>query len=194
MDRKTAPGSVLPGVQQIVGTLRAAGSADAMAIADLVNRAYRPEAGEAGWTHESGLVSGLRTSPDQVEAALARPQSVILVVAGTAGIVACVHVEKSGVAASIGMLAVAPARQGQGLGDRMLAEAERHAVRMFGVAKLTMTVVAPRAELLAFYERRGYRKTGVVAAYPAAQGVGTPLTPGLTIETLEKPARPGGGT
>lgn len=173
-------------------TIRTARSADAIAIADLVNRAYRPEPGEAGWTHESGLVSGTRTNPDQVRAVLARPHSVILVIAGTAGIVACVHVEKSGVAAGIGMLAVAPSRQGLGLGDRMLAAAERHAVRMFGVAKLVMTVVAPRAELIAFYERRGYRKTGLVAAYPVAQGVGTPRLPGLTVEYLEKPAPPGG--
>lgn len=172
--------------------LRTASVADAIAIADLVNRAYRPEAGQAGWTHESGLVSGMRTSPDQVRAALARPHSVILVVGSTAEIVACVHVEQSGVAASIGMLAVAPALQGRGLGDRMLAAAERHATRVFGVATLTLTVVAPRAELLAFYERRGYRKTGAVAAYPVAQGVGTPRVPGLTIESLEKPAPQGG--
>lgn len=172
--------------------LRTASAADAIAIADLVNRAYRPEPGEAGWTHESGLVSGLRTSPDQIEAALARPHSAILVVGSAAGIVACVHVEQSGAGASIGMLAVAPALQGRGLGDRMLAEAERYAIRIFGVAKLTMKVVAPRAELLAFYERRGYRKTGLVAAYPVAQGVGTPRVPGLTIESLEKPAPPGG--
>ena len=52
--------------------LRIASAADAIAIADLVNRAYRPETGQAGWTHESGLVSGMRTSPDQVRAALAR--------------------------------------------------------------------------------------------------------------------------
>lgn len=172
--------------------LRTASAADAVAIAGLVNRAYRPAAGRGGWTHESGLVSGMRTSPDQIRAALARPHSVILVVGSTAGIVACVHVEQAGVDASIGMLAVAPALQGRGLGDRMLAAAERHATRVFGVAKLLMTVVSPRAELLAFYERRGYRKTGVVAAYPVALGAGTPQVPGLTIESLEKPALPGG--
>ncbi len=43
---------------------------DAEAVAKLVNRAYRPEAGSEGWTHESTLVSGDRIDQRKVATAI----------------------------------------------------------------------------------------------------------------------------
>lgn len=89
-------------------TFRKSNESDAQAIAELVNRAYRPAYGAAGWTHESDLVVGDRTNPDQVTETITRPNSVILVGLNASKIVACVHIEKKGGNSHIGMLAVPP--------------------------------------------------------------------------------------
>lgn len=56
----------------------AATEADSAALVGLVNQAYRPTAGQEGWTHESALVDGDRIAIDQVQA-LQRPGSAVLV-------------------------------------------------------------------------------------------------------------------
>ena len=47
-----------------------------------------------------------------------------------------------------------------------------------------MIVVSQRTELIAFYERRGYRRTGQVENLPA--NIGIPKRINLTIDYLEK--------
>ena len=167
-------------------TFRTANKFDAEAIAQLVNKAYRPETGTAGWTHESDLVSGNRTSVGQVDEVLSKPDSVILIGLKDSEIVACVHVEKNGSCSHIGMLAVNPKRQGAGAGKQMLAHAEKYANENFGSEKFIMVVVSSRSELIAFYLRRGYRKTGTVKDYPLSADVGTPKFSNLKTEILEK--------
>jgi hypothetical protein len=61
-----------------IDIFRAANNLDADVMASLVNLAYRPESGAYGWTHESDLVSGNRTSIDQVVDIISMPDSVIL--------------------------------------------------------------------------------------------------------------------
>ncbi len=169
-----------------INTFRTAIKSDAEAIAQLVNKAYRPKTGLAGWTHESDWVSGNRTSVGQVEKIMSKPDSVILVGLKNSKIVASVHVEKDGGNSHIGMLAVHPKLQEAGAGKQMLAYVEKYANENFGSEKFVMTVVSSRSELIAFYLRRGYQKTGVVQDYPLSAGVGTPKFLGLKTETLEK--------
>ena len=171
-------------------TFRAANKSDAEAIAQLVNKAYRPETGTAGWTHESDLVYGNRTSVVRVAEILSKPDSVILVGLKGSEIVACVHVEKDGSYSHIGMLAVNPKLQGVGAGKQLLAHAEKYANENFGSEKFIMVVVSSRSELIAFYLRRGYRKTGTVQDYPLSAGVGTPKVSNLKTEILEKRSNP----
>lgn len=167
-------------------TFRKAIKSDAEAIAQLVNKAYRPETGTAGWTHESDLVSGNRTGVSQVAEVMSKPDSVILVGLKDSEIVACVHIEKDGINSHIGMLAVSPILQGAGTGKQMLAHAERYASEIFGSDKFTMVVVSSRSELIFFYLRRGYQKTGSIMDYPLSAGVGTPKFSDLKTEALEK--------
>jgi N-acetylglutamate synthase-like GNAT family acetyltransferase len=169
-----------------IDAFRAASKSDTEAIAQLVNEAYRPESNASGWTHESGLVSGSRTSVSQVTEIMSRPDSVILVGLKGTVIVACVHVEKDGSHCHIGMLAVSPMLQGEGAGKKMLAHAEMYASEKFRPEKFTMVVVSSRSELISFYLRRGYKKTNFVTDYPLSAGTGTPKFPGLKIEALEK--------
>ncbi len=173
-----------------IDTFRSARPDDAEAIAQLVNQAFRPRAGIAGWTHEAHLVAGDRIDPARVRQIVAAEDCVLLLGMAGTEIVACVQLERAGTRVSIGMLAVAPDCQGGGLGKAMLAHAEAHAVQRWQVEKFVMRVLPARAELLAFYLRRGYRRSGEVSDYPV-NAAGVPLQPELKIETLEKNA-PGG--
>lgn len=167
-------------------TFRVADESDASAITKLVNAAYRPSQGAAGWTHEAELVAGERTTPAQVVETIRRPNSVILVRCRKSAAVACVHVEKEGNDSHIGMLAVDPALQATGIGKQMLALAEDYAVETFGAEKFILIVVSARSELVAFYLRRGYQRTGFPMDYPISAGTGIPRNSALKIEVLEK--------
>lgn len=170
--------------------LRIASESDAHEIAALVNRAYRPLSHQRGWTHEADLVAGERTSAEQV-LSLFGPQSSILVLCHGAAIVACVHIQCSESSAYIGMLATEPDCQARGLGKHMLACAEHHALEHFKATTFKMSVLSLRSELIAFYERRGYVRTGHVENYPVSAGVGQPLVAGLRVESLvKKPPHP----
>lgn len=169
-----------------LGEFRIANKSDSAAIAELVNAAYRPIHDTAGWTHESDLVAGERTTPAQVAETIKRPNSVILVRCENSAIVACVHIEKEGNNCHIGMLAVNSTLQAAGIGKQMLALAENYATETFGAERFILVVVSARSELIAFYLRRGYQKTGSVMDYPLSAGAGIPKNPALKIEVLEK--------
>lgn len=169
-----------------IDMVRIANESDASAIAKLVNSAYRPSSDSAGWTHEAELVAGERTSSAQVAETIKRPNSAILVGSENSEIVACVHIEKEGNNSHIGMLAVSPTLQASGIGKQMLTLAENYAIETFGTEKFILVVVSARSELIAFYLRRGYKKTGSVMDYPLSEGVGIPKDPALKIEVLEK--------
>jgi ribosomal protein S18 acetylase RimI-like enzyme len=174
--------------------IREATVKDAAEIACLVNAAYRPQAGEGGWTHESSLVSGDRTSPEQVADVLI--DSVVLVGLHDAKLVACVQIEGKGNEAFIGMLAVEPSIQAGGLGKTMLTEAERYAESSLSATQFVLVVVSARAELVQFYLRRGYEETGQRLAYPINSGVGKPRGGELDLTILrkrsDKPVKPDG--
>ena len=169
-----------------IDSFRIANNTDAEAIAELINWAYRPESGASGWTHESDLVAGNRTSTAQIVEIISRRDSVILVGLNNEEIVACAHVEKDGNSSHIGMLAVNPILQGGGAGKQMLAHVEKYANVVFGSEKFVMVVVSARTELVSFYLRRGYLNTGPVMDYPLSAGAGIPKTPDLKIKVLEK--------
>lgn len=168
-----------------IDSIRTAAKSDVKAITQLVNKAYRPELGAHGWTHESALVSGDRTNVGQVMEAILKKGSAILLGFKDSDIVACVHIEKDGNSCHIGMLAVQPNLQAAGIGKAMLAQAEYYASVNFGAKKIIMLVVSARTELISFYLRRGYRKTGEVMDYPWS-GAGMPKCRGLNVERLGK--------
>lgn len=167
---------------------RAATEADVDAVVALVESAYRGDSSRAGWTTEADFLEGRRTGRDDVEAQLGRPQSRVLLAEDDAGLLACAHVAVEDGAGYFGMFSVDPQRQGGGVGKQVLAEAERIARDEFGQATMRMTVIDIRDELIAFYERRGYRRTGITKPFPYGdERFGLPLRDDLRFEVLEKP-------
>ncbi|MFD9129819.1 GNAT family N-acetyltransferase [Kitasatospora sp. NPDC059571] len=168
-------------------TFRAAVPADVPSLVALVESAYRGEASRAGWTTEADLLAGQRTDADGVADVLARPDSVVLVAERAGELLACCHLERRPAAAYFGMFSVRPELQGGGLGRSVLARAELLARERWGLARMEMTVIEQRADLIAWYERRGYRRTGEYEPFPYGdERFGIPLRDDLRFERLVK--------
>ncbi len=159
-------------------TFRRAAEADIPALTALVESAYRGEASRAGWTTEADLLEGQRTDPEGVAAVVRDPKSILLAVERDGALVACCQLEHRGAEAYFGMFAVSPLLQGGGVGRAVLAEAERTVRAEWGAERMRMQVIRQRAELIAWYERRGYRRTGELSPFPYGdQRFGLPQRP-----------------
>jgi len=168
-------------------TFRTAHATDAAAIVDLVESAYRGESGLRGWTTESHLLDGRRTNVDDVLALIAGPHSQLLLAECGGKLMACCQLERRDDGGYFGMFAVDPLAQGAGLGKRVLAEAERIVGEIWGCATLRMTVIVQRDELIAWYGRRGYRRTGQFEPFPYGdERFGIPRRDDLRFEVLVK--------
>jgi len=168
-------------------TFRDATVADIDAITALVTSAYRGEASRVGWTTEADLLDGNRIDREVLAHDLTRPDSRVLLAHRDGALVACVHVAREGGAGYFGMFSVRPELQGAGIGKDVMIEAERVAREEFGVDRMRMTVIDVRESLIAFYERRGYVRTGTFKPFPYGDArFGTPLRDDLRFEVLEK--------
>lgn len=163
--------------------------ADAGEIASLVNSAYRGESGKRGWTTEADHLGGQRTDTGEVSGLIESAGSFFLLCIEAGSLVGAIHLQQCGEGAKFGMLAVRPDRQGSGFGRRLLDEAERAAVKAFGAGKIKMAVLTFRTELIAYYIRRGYSRTGHFEDFPTDPKFGIPKVSGLRFEWLEKPVR-----
>ena len=86
------------------------------------------------------------------------------------------------------MFTIRPTQQGQGYGKQLLAAAEAWALREWHIERWEMCVITLRHELIAFYLRRGYRRTGLHQPFPLNPTLWTPKVDGLEFEVLEKTA------
>ncbi len=159
---------------------------EAPAIARFVNEAYRGEASKKGWTTESDLLGGQRTDEREVSALIASPASMILCCCDREGLLGTIHILLCAGTAQFGMLAVRPSMQGKGTGKRLLREAEKVAVSIRGTKRAEMAVLTFRLELISFYERLGYARTGRFRDFPEDPRFGVPKVAGLRFEFLEK--------
>ncbi|MGV4924945.1 GNAT family N-acetyltransferase [Streptomyces sp. BHT-5-2] len=169
-------------------TFRDATEADVPALVALVESAYRGDASRAGWTTEADLLDGRRTDPDGVAEVVRNDHGRLLVAERDGELVACCQLEHRGDHVYFGMFAVRPQLQGAGLGKVIIAEAERTALATWGAPEMRMTVIRQREELIAWYERRGYHRTGRLSAFPYGdERFGIPQRPDLEFELLVKP-------
>ncbi|KAG6359961.1 hypothetical protein INS49_011015 [Diaporthe citri] len=149
-------------------TFRKATPADVPALLALVKSAYRGEDSRQGWTTEADLVADERIDEPGLLAKITATGGAVLLAttATTSGpdtaaetLLACCEVLRHPAPSDLsyfGLFAVSPRLQNGGIGRRMLAEAERYARHDMGAARMEMTVVWLRDELIAWYVRRGY--------------------------------------
>lgn len=148
-------------------TFRCASSADIPALQALIQSAYRGEESRRGWTTEADLLDGIRIDSDGIRQLIATPRSCMLLTEADGDLIGCCYVEQSADGeAYLGLLSVRPGRQGRGVGRAMLAEAEHQACARWAAGQMRMRVIRQRDDLIAWYERRGYRRNGETVPFP----------------------------
>ncbi len=122
---------------------------DAVAIARVVNAAYRVE---------DFFKVGDRTDAREI-AELLLTAVFILARDEDDELAGAVRVSVNGERGYFGMLSVAPASQGTGLGRRLIEAAEAHCAER-GCSWMDLEVASPRDELPPFYRKFGYEVSG----------------------------------
>ena len=171
-------------------TLHPATPDDLPAVAALVNGAYRGEGAKQGWTTESHYIDGQRTDPATLRADLeANPDARLLTLRDAPGgaLLGCVWLEPAEAGVwYLGLLTVRPDLQDRRLGRDLPEAAERFTAGQ-GAQRIRTTVVSIRAELIGWYERRGYALTGERRPFPYdAPQFGVPKRPDLEFVVLDK--------
>jgi ribosomal protein S18 acetylase RimI-like enzyme len=167
-------------------TFRAANIHDADELAALVNSCYRGDSSRRGWTTEADMLDGSRTDREEILSLITTPGSMVLLCSDQNAIIGSVHVRQEGSSCYLGMLVVNPVLQGGGLGSQLMQTAENHARQVWASEKMTMSVISSRSELIAYYERRGYRRTGEMKPFVIDDVHGIPRIEGIEFEVLEK--------
>lgn len=158
--------------------------ADVPALNILVNSAYRGESSKKGWTTEADLLGGVRTTEEVLARQLTNPAATILTIRADDQLKGCVFLEQQGDDLYLGMLTVDPSSQAQGIGRKLIDASEQYALAR-GCSAVIMTVITLRHELIAWYERRGYQRTGILKPFPKDPSFGAPKQE-LNFEVLKK--------
>lgn len=181
---------------------------DAPQIRHLIQSAFRAEDTRARWTGSPELASQFHISVDEVLASMSKPDCAVLVATDPANsttgdnnaLVATVEAfRRTPDLARLSMLAVNSTRQQSGLGRAVLAHAEDYCRRTWGVQRLGLNALSTRGELIAWYERCEFARTGETSAFPRERfegRAGLDLLPeDLCFVELEKDlAAVGGGS
>jgi ribosomal protein S18 acetylase RimI-like enzyme len=164
--------------------------ADYPAIIDLVNAGYRGHGAVESWNVESGIIEGTRLTDSLLRDDLAaKPHAHFLVHrdSESRAIIGTVWLEPvNGGTWYLGLFTVDPALQKQHLGHALLSAAEDFA-KARGACSMRMGVLSVRETLIAWYERRGYARTGETEPFPYGDDrFGKPLRDNLVFAILQK--------
>ena len=167
---------------------------DAQDIAALINSAYRGESSRKGWTTEADILDGARTTTKEVANIIKRDGAFILIGSFNDEIVATICCECQELAfkstSHFGMIAVKPSLQNKGYGKNLIKAAEAITFREWRVVGYHMAVISIRHELIAFYERLGYKRTGEFVEFPVNKELWQPKVEGLNLQYLAKLVNP----
>jgi len=163
---------------------------DASAVAQLINSAYRGEMSRKGWTTEADMLDGLRTTTAEIAKIIKREDAFMLIGVVNNEIVATICCEWQAMAgnntAHFGMIAVKPTLQNRGYGKQIINAAEALTRREWRVVGFHMAVISLRYEVIAFYEKLGYLRTGVFTDFPKNPELWQPKVEDLNLQYLVK--------
>jgi len=147
--------------------IRVATMADRTAMIPAINQAFAIEK----------FLEGTRT--DEVRLAEMMGSGEFLIAQNGSGkIVASVYVEVKGKRGYLGMLAVDPGQQGQGLG-RLMVDAVEGYCRKKGCSGVDLVIINLRTDLPPFYRKLGYVETAIEEFHPSRK-----LKPGVECHCI----------
>lgn len=155
-------------------------------VVNLVESVYRGESSQQGWTTEADLLEGQRVDNKMVREMIERPDTALLVYKDHGSLQGAVYLEKQQETVLLGLLSVDVRRQGKRLGQSILAYCEPFILKTWSVQTVKIHVLWQRAELIAWYERRGFRKTGKTKPFPSDPKFGLPKVKDLHFVEMEK--------
>lgn len=138
---------------------------DVVELYILVNSAYRGESSKKGWTTEANILGGIRISENELSSIMSNSKNTIFKLVENNEIIACVLLSNKKHKLYLGMLTVNPELQNSGIGKKLLHFAENYALDL-GLKSIEMTVISLRTELIAWYERYGYKDSGKREPFP----------------------------
>lgn len=161
---------------------------DTSSIVQLVNSAYRGETARRGWTSEADLLDGQRTDVAMVTDMLEAGRFYFLLCERAWTLRGSLYVEPlAHHVCCLGMFAIHPDYQRQGLGKWMMVQAERFARDTFKARSMELTVISLRVDLIAWYARRGYICTNEMREFPYGDTrFGVARRPDLVFQVLRK--------
>ena len=119
--------------------------------------------------------------------AIARPGSQVLLGEREGALIACCHIERQGAPAYFGMFAVNPTARAAG-GQAGAGRGRAYRARAVALPMDGHDRIVQRDELIAWYERRGYARTGQYRPFPDGdERFGVPRRDDLRFELLGKP-------
>jgi GNAT superfamily N-acetyltransferase len=139
---------------------------DIPTLTSLLNRSYRGDSSRTGWTTEADLLSGKRIDEAELFKLHNDPDSLILIAQSGDTITATIYAHHAADTVHFGLFAVEPSMQGGGIGKVLLAYAESEAHNRWGINTAIMEVITHRSELIEYYGRRGYMRTGEMIPFP----------------------------
>jgi ribosomal protein S18 acetylase RimI-like enzyme len=168
-------------------TINHAITEDIKELNKLINSAYRGEESKKGWTTEAEILDGIRIDEAALEVLLIKPKVVVLKCSDVAGqMLGTVCLEVKSHQLYLGMFAVSPEAQGNGIGKTLLNAAEKHAIEN-NCDKIVISVISTRKELISWYERHGYVATGGAIAFEEIEGrFGDPKVPTINLIEMKK--------
>ncbi len=152
----------------------------------LIDSVYRGENSRKGWTTEADFLDGQRTDKELIQREMSKPDSLFLLIREQGRLLASVHLEKRETYAYLGMLSVDVNVQNKQLGRRILEYAEGFIQSEWNLFELRITVLHLRPELIAWYERRGFKLTGAAYEFPRDVRMGQPKVPHLELLEMQK--------
>jgi len=138
-------------------TIRAADGSDIHSLVRLINAAF---------IVEQFVFDGDRINAEETQAFMEKGR--FLLAEDWAGLAGCVYLEIRKDRGYLGLLAVDPARQGTGLGRKLVVAAEDY-FRARGCCVVDLRVISQRTPLPPFYRRLGYIETGTAPFAPSLQ-------------------------
>ncbi|KAF5001185.1 hypothetical protein FGRMN_1209 [Fusarium graminum] len=148
---------------------RVATTDDALRIQDIIHAAFRFTDASIEWIGSPELAVTFDLPINIIMDRIIGQDNVFLVASDTPDgpIIGCVNVfKKTPSFGRLALLAVDPTLQRSGLGRKLVAYGEEYLTREFGVRKIGLNALWTRKQLIQWYEKQGYVKTGEVTKMP----------------------------
>ena len=157
--------------------IRIATEADIPQLVSLVNSAYRGDSSKVGWTTEADILGGIRTDEPTLLEEMRQPGVTILKGTNEEGTIqSCVFSTTRTKYLSRNAHRI-PVLQNKGIGKLFVTGKAEAFGKKKGCKSIDMTVISIRKELIAWYERHGYRDTGERKPFVEGVHIGNPMQP-----------------